>query len=176
MDWPVGLLNEPERQRQSPIGLDACGPHTLFVGGAGARLAEVVRAVMIAGASRRNPEDLHLYVIDQLGQGLSALQALPHTGGVAERNEPLALRILRHIVGEVGRRKSRLSDLGMASVHELSDATGETLPDIVLVLHGADRILMQGEAQPSPILAPLLGRLPESAGTGVRVLASGPHP
>ncbi len=174
MGWPVGLLDEPERQRQTPTGLEAYGPHTLFVGGAGARLGEVLRAVMIAGATKRSPEDLHFYVIDQLGQGLSALQALPHTGGVAERNEPLALRILRHIVDEVGRRKSRLSDLGMASLHELSAATGETLPDVVLVLHGADRLLMHGEAQPSPILAPLLGLLSESVGTGVRVLASGP--
>ena len=172
--WPVGLLDEPEWQRQSPIGLDAHGPHTLFVGGAGARLGEVLRAVVVAGAMRRGPEELHFYVIDQLGEGLSALAALPHTGGVAERNEPLALRILRHVEGEVGTRKSRLSDLGMASVQELGAATGETLPDVVLVLHGAHRLLMHGEAQPSPILAPLLGLLSESAGTGIRVLASGP--
>lgn len=174
LDWPLGLLDEPEKQRQSPIGLEAYGPHTLFVGGPGARLGEVLRAVMISGAMKRSPEELHFYVIDQLGQGLSALQALPHTGGVAERNEPLALRILRHIAAEVGRRKSRLSEQGMASVHELLAASGATLPDIVLVLHGADRLLMHGEAQPSPILAPLLGMLSESVGTGVRVLLSGP--
>ena len=174
LDWPLGLLDEPEKQRQSPIGLEAYGPHTLFAGGAGARLGEVLRAVMISGAMRRSPEELHFYVIDQLGQGLSALQALPHTGGVAERNEPLALRILRHIAAEVGRRKSRLSEQGMASVHELLAASGAALPDIVLVLHGADRLLMHGEAQPSPILAPLLGMLSESVGTGVRVLLSGP--
>ena len=174
MDWPIGLLDEPERQRQSPIGLEAHGPHTLLVGGVGARLGEVLRAVVVGGAVKRSPEELHFYVIDQLGQGLSALQALPHIGGVAERNEPLALRILRHIATEVGRRKSRLSELGMATVHELGSATGETLPDMVLVLHGADRLLMHGEAQPSPILAPLLGLLSESVGTGVRVLLSGP--
>ncbi len=173
LEWPVGLLDEPERQRQSPIGLAPYGPHTLFVGGTGARLGEVLRAVVVAGAMRRSPEELHCYVIDQLGQGLSALQALPHIGGVAERNEPLALRILRHIVSEVGRRKSRLSELGLASVHELRAATDEALPDVVLVLHGADRLLMRGDAQPSPILAPLLGVLSEAVGTGVRVLLSG---
>ena len=83
------------------------------------------------------------------------------------------MRILRLVTAEVGRRKSRLSELGMATIHELSASTGEDFPEIVLVVHGADRLLMYGEAQPSPILAPLLGLLPESAGTGVRVLMSG---
>ena len=171
--WPLGLIDEPERQRQSPIGLEAYGPHTLFVGAASARLGEVLRAVILSGAMRRSPEELHFYVIDQLGQGLSVLQALPHTGGVAERNEPLALRILRHVAGEVARRKSRLSELGMASVHELRDATDESLPDVVLAVHGADRLLTQGESQASPVLGPLVSMLSESVGTGVRALLSG---
>ena len=174
MDWPIGLLDEPERQRQSPIGLEALGPHTLLLGGAEARLGEVLRAVAASGLIRRSPEELHLYVIDQLGQGLTSLQAFPHTGGVAERNEPLAMRILRLAATEVGQRKSRLSELGMATIQELSASTGENFPEIVLVVHGADRLLMHGESQPSPILAPLLGLLSESVGTGVRVIMSGP--
>ena len=110
--WPVGLLDEPERQQQTPIGLEAYGPHTFFVGGAAARMGEVLRAVVVGGVARRSPEELHLYVIDELGQGLSALQALPHVGGVAERNEPLALRILRHVIAEVGRREGPLHRSG----------------------------------------------------------------
>ena len=174
MVWPVGMLDEPERQTQSPIGLEAYGPHTLFVGGAAARMSEVLRAVVVSGAVRRSPEELHFYVIDELGQGLSSLHALPHVGGVAERNEPLALRILRHVVAEVGRRKARLSDLGMATIQELRASTDETIPDVVLVVHGADRLLMHGEAQPSPILAPLMGLLSEAVGSGVRILMTGP--
>ena len=34
--WPVGMLGRARKgRRQSPIGLEAYGPHTLFVGGAG---------------------------------------------------------------------------------------------------------------------------------------------
>ena len=134
MDWPVGLLDEPERQQQSPIGLEIFGPHTLLIGGTTARLDEVLRSVMIGGAIRRSPEVLHFYVIDQLGQGLTSMQELPHTGGVAERDEPLALRILRHVATEVGRRKSRLAELGMANVRELLSVSDRPIPDIVLVL------------------------------------------
>ena len=173
MIWPVGLLDEPERQRQTAIGLEEHGPHTLFIGGAAARLSEVLRAVVVIGAIKRNPEALHFYVIDQLGQGLSVLQSLPHTGGVAERNEPLAMRIVRHIAMEVARRKTLLSELGMATVQELQNATQEKLPDIVLAVHGADRLLMHGESQPSPLLTPILNLLSEAAGTGMRILLSG---
>ena len=174
LSWPVGLLDEPELQRQSPIGLEPFGPHALFLGGGDARIGEVLRAVVVSGVLRRSPEELHVYVLDQLGGGLSSLQSFPHVGGVAERNESLAMRILRHIVTEVGKRKSRLAELGMASIDELRAVTDEDLPEIVLVVHGADRLLMHGEAQPSPILAPLLGLVSESVGTGVRVLMSGP--
>ena len=80
----------------------------------------------------------------------------------------------RHVVAEVGRRKARLSDLGMATIQELRASADETIPDVVLVVHGADRLLMHGEAQPSPILAPLMGLLSEAVGSGVRILMTGP--
>ena len=173
MVWPIGLLDEPERQTQSSSGLEAHGPHTLLVGGAAARLNEVVRAVAVSGAARRSPEELHFYVIDQLGSGLTSLGAFPHTGGVAERNEPLALRILRFVSAEVARRKARLSDLGAATVEELPADDGDTMTDVVLIVHGVDRLLMHGEAQPSPLLPLLIGLIQESAGTGVRVVMTG---
>ena len=62
----------------------------------------------------------------------------------------------------------------MANVRELLSVSDRPIPDIVLVLHGADRLLMHGEAQPSPLLPPLLGLISESVGTGVRVLMTGP--
>lgn len=172
-DWPLGLIDEPERQRQMPVGLAADGSHTLLLGGGDAHLGEIVRAAVTCRLIRQSPEYLHVYVIDQLGQGLSSLQAFPHVGGVAERNEAMSMRILRLVAAEVGRRKSLLAETGAASISELARTTGETLPEIVLVIHGADRLLMHGEAQPTPVLGPLLSLLPESVGTGVRVLMSG---
>lgn len=172
--WPIGVVDEPELQRQSVVELEAYGPHMLLLGGAGAGLADVVRATILTGAIRRGPDELQFYVIDQLGQGLGTLLALPHVGGVAERNEPLALRVVRHVATEVGRRKARLTDLGFANVAELHEASGERFPDLVLVVHGADRLLMFGESQQSPLLAPVLGLISEAVGTGVRIVLTGP--
>ena len=171
--WPVGVRDEPEHQRRSPVALEPYGPNTLLIGGAEARLGEVARAVVASGAVRRNPEELHFYIIDAQGQGLSALKGLPHVGAVAERNEPLAMRILRHLAGEVAMRKSALSDMGLSSVHELVTIAAETMPDTVLVVNGADRLLLSGEMEPSPLLLPLTALVSEMAGTGVRVLLTG---
>lgn len=173
MPWPVGVRDEPERQRRSPVALEPYGPNTLLIGGAEARLGEVARAVVASGAVRRNPEELHFYIIDAQGQGLGALRGLPHVGAVAERNEPLAMRILRHLAGEVAMRKSALSDMGLSSVHELVTIAAETMPDTVLVVNGADRLLTSGDMEPSPLLLPLTALVAETAGTGVRVLLTG---
>ena len=167
-------MDEPEYQRQTVIGLEPFGPHALFVGGAGAGLADVMRSVCVLGGVKRRPDELQFYVIDQLGQGLGALLELPHVGGVAERNEPLALRIMRHIATEVATRKARLSEHGFANVKEMHEASPERFVDLVLVIHGADRLLMHGESQQSPLLAPLIGLVSEAVGTGVRIILTGP--
>lgn len=173
LEWPIGLADEPYRQRQRPVGLEIYGPSTLLIGGSDARLGEVLRAVLCGGAMRRSPEELHFYVIDLLGHGLVALGDLPHLGAVAERNEPLAMRVLRHIGEEVALRKSALSDMGASSVAELNPVAVETMPDTVLAVNGADRLLMQADSQPSPLLGPLTSLVAESSGTGVRVVLTG---
>ena len=173
LPWPVGVRDEPEWQRRSPVAFEPYGPNTLLIGGTEARLGEVARAVVAAGAVRRSPEELHFYIIDTQGQGLGALRGLPHVGAVAERNEPLAMRIIRHVAGEVALRKSALSDMYVSSVDELVTIAAETMPDTVLVVNGADRLLMSAEMEPSPLLLPLTALLAATAGTGVRVLLTG---
>ncbi|MCY4425258.1 MAG: FtsK/SpoIIIE domain-containing protein [Acidimicrobiaceae bacterium] len=171
--WPVGVRDEPERQRQVTVAFEPYGPNMLLIGGAEARLGEVARAVVASAAARHSPEEMHFYIIDTQGQGLGALRGLPHVGAVAERNEPLAMRILRHVASEVAMRKSALSDMGLSSVQELVTVAAETMPDTVLVVNGADRLLMSGEMEPSPLLSPLTALVSETAGTGVRVLLTG---
>lgn len=172
MAWPLGLVDVPDEQTQRPFGLAEYGPHALFVGGAGARLGEILRAVVVSGAMRRGPTELHFYVIDNLG-GLASLASLPHVGGVAERNETLGLRILRHVAREVAKRKSRMSELGMANIGELQSVEAEQAADVVLLVHGAGQLIGHGDAMPSPMLTPLTSLLADAVGTGVRVLLSG---
>lgn len=171
--WPVGLVDEPDRQRQTPVGLERYGPSLLLLGGAEARLGEIARAMIVAAAVRHSPEEMHFYVIDLLGQGLGVLRAFPHVGAVAERSEALATRVLRHINQELALRKSALADIGVASVTELHATAAETLPDTVVLVNGADRLLSHADGEPSPLLPLLAGVVAQAPGTGVRAILAG---
>ena len=172
--WPLGLVDEPDLQRQRATGLEPYGSNVLLIGGPEAGLAEVLRAIITGGVVCRGPDSFHLYIIDLLGQGFTPFGEFPHVGGVAERNEPLALRMLRHLAAEVGQRKARLYQLGRSSVSELEDPVAEGFPEVVLVVHGADRLILHSEGDQSPLLPHLLGLLSEAVGTGVRVVMAGP--
>ena len=171
--WPVGLVDEPDRQRTSVLDLQRYGPSALLIGGPAAGLADVVRGAVVTGALRAGPDQFQAYVIDLAGQGLSTLGDLPHVGGVAERNEPLAGRIIRHTATEVARRKAALSEMGFSNVSEPQEPSRYGFADLVLVVNGADRLVGSGDADQSPLLGPLLSTLAESFGSGVRVLLAG---
>jgi len=172
--WPLGLFDEPDLQRQRLVGLEPYGPSLLLLGGQDAGLGDVLRSVLTAGTIGRSPQALHLYIVDLLGQGLSVLGDLPHVGGIAEQNEPLALRMIRYLATEVGRRKALLHDLGRSSADELSNPADQGFPEIVLAVNGADRLILDGESNHSPMLPLMLGLILEAVGTGVRVIMTGP--
>ncbi|WP_419554824.1 FtsK/SpoIIIE domain-containing protein [Candidatus Poriferisodalis sp.] len=173
LTWPVGLVDEPEKQRQSPVGLERYGPSLLLLGGSEARLGETARAMIAAAAVRHSPEEMHFYVIDLLGQGLGVLRGYPHVGAVAERSETLATRLLKHIAQELALRKSALADIGVASIAELHATAAEALPETVVVVNGADRLLSHAEGEPSPLLPLLMGVVGQASGTGVRFILTG---
>ena len=173
LEWPIGLADEPDRQCQSAVGLERYGPSVLLLGGAESRLGETARALIAAAAVRHSPEEMHFYVIDLVGQGLGVLRSFPHVGAVAERNETLATRVLKHVAQELALRKSVLADIGVASVGELHAITEEALPETVVLVNGADRLLSQTEGEPSPLLPLLMNVVGQTSGTGVRVMLTG---
>lgn len=171
--WVIGLADHPDEQRHQPLVLDGIGTLTLAMGNASSGLAEVLSALVISGALARPSSELNVYVIDQLGQGLAGLAELPHCGSVATRNDVLSRRIIQHISDELARRKAAMLAHGAATLSELRSSTGETYPDTLLIVHGADRVLMHGEGAVSPLYSPLVALTSELGGSGVAVLLSG---
>ncbi|MGH3371780.1 MAG: FtsK/SpoIIIE domain-containing protein, partial [Nocardioidaceae bacterium] len=170
--WMIGRADRPEEQRQPPFALSARNEVTLLIGGPEAGLAEAIRTIATSRALGAAPDDLHLYVIDQLGQGLACLGDLPHTGAAATRNDPLARRILDHLAQEVSRRRALLLESAASSVEDLA-RRGVAPPRLLLVVHGCDRLLLYGEAASSPLLPPLLALTGEIGGVGIEVILSG---
>lgn len=102
----VGLLDDPEHQRQLPLVWAAHG-HLVVCGGrrsgSTSTLATAVRTVA-AGAS---PSALHVYVLDGGGSGaLAGLRSLPHTGDVVPAGDAERVRrLLRRLDDELDERR-----------------------------------------------------------------------
>ncbi len=104
----VGLVDEPDEQRQSPLTIDpAMGGSTLIAGPARSGRTSALCAIAGAAATNRSPERLQIYLIDCAGGGLARLADLPHCGATASRDDPETVaRLVERLTVEVARRRT----------------------------------------------------------------------
>jgi S-DNA-T family DNA segregation ATPase FtsK/SpoIIIE len=88
----IGLLDEPELQRQRPFEVDLGAGHICVAGGANTGKTTALLTIAAAAAREAAPSDLHIYGIDFAGGDLASLASLPHCGGVAAQHEPPRVR------------------------------------------------------------------------------------
>lgn len=102
------LADDPDGQRQYPVGWDPAEGNVLIYGGGGSGATTALAALALAVAGSQPPDQCHVFALD-LGAGdLAPLGALPHTGahiGPAERERQL--RLIRLLRRELDERKSR---------------------------------------------------------------------
>ncbi|HEX9888537.1 MAG TPA: FtsK/SpoIIIE domain-containing protein [Nitriliruptorales bacterium] len=155
----VALLDEPDRQRQTPTGWDLHAGNLLVFGIPGSGTTTTLASIALALARSRSPDDLHLYVLDAGRGELRALQALPHVGAVVTSDEDERQRRLVGILrGEVERRRT---------------GRGATGPRIVLLLDGYGAFAAAFEAHHDrEVLDGLERVLADGPGVGVHVAAS----
>lgn len=100
----IGLLDEPELQRQRPLALDLESGHVCIAGSGNAGKTTALLMLAEAFASRMSPSELHVYGLDFAGGDLRRLDTLPHSGGVAAQHElprvHWVLQALKDIVDE----------------------------------------------------------------------------
>lgn len=142
---PVGVLDDPFRQRHDPLYLDFSGTagHALVVGGPQSGKSTLLRTLISSFALTHTPAEVQFYCLDFGGNGLHSVQELPHVGGVASR---LDTELVRRTVAEIsGLLKAREELFGNLSIHSMAEyrrmrAAGE-LPghgwgDVFLVIDG----------------------------------------
>lgn len=79
----IGLVDEPEAQRQSPfeISLDGEGNVAVF-GTGGSGKSALLRTVAISASRTAETHPVHIYGLDFAGGGLASLEGLPTVGAV----------------------------------------------------------------------------------------------
>jgi len=100
----IGLLDEPELQRQTAYELDLSAGHVLIAGSANTGKTSALLTIAAAAARQATPRELHIYGIDFAGGALAPLAGLPQCGGVAAQHEPprvrWVLQALKDLVSE----------------------------------------------------------------------------
>jgi DNA segregation ATPase FtsK/SpoIIIE, S-DNA-T family len=172
---PVGLVDVPNEQRQTSLGIDLriAGP-ILIVGGARSGRTTALRAFAGLAAARLSPTDFHIYVIDCAGGRLRALGDLPHCGAVITRDEfGAAERVLAKLTEEVAQRQATLTAMGASSVAEARDR-GELIPYVALLIDSWEGfVAASDEHDTGRSVDTLLNLLRESAAAGITIAITG---
>jgi S-DNA-T family DNA segregation ATPase FtsK/SpoIIIE len=135
----IGVVDEPQRQRQRPLALDLEQEGSLLVYGAsGSGKTTLLRTLALALASRSSPDELHLYGLDFATRGLTPLAALPHTGAViGGEDEERTERLFAYLRRTLERRKHLFADAGVFTLSDYrTRARGEPLARVVVLLDG----------------------------------------
>jgi S-DNA-T family DNA segregation ATPase FtsK/SpoIIIE len=149
MRAPIGLLDDPARQRQEPwlLDLTEAGGHAAVIGGPQSGKTTWLRSVVAGLALTHTPQQVAIYGVDLTGGGLTPLREFPHVGGVATRTDRERLgRTFDELIGMLAHREEVFRDRGIDSMDQLRrmHAAGDVpeLPtaDIVLVIDGAGAI------------------------------------
>ncbi len=125
---PIGIADEPSRQRQLPLAIDFAGAQgNLAIAGApqsGKSL--LLRTIILSLAVTHTPEEVQIYGVDFGGGGLESLSALPHVGTIASRlDADLVRRVISHIVSTLTEREALFREYGIDSVQTFRQMRAE---------------------------------------------------
>ncbi|WFE25441.1 type VII secretion protein EccCa [Solwaraspora sp. WMMD791] len=114
---PLGVLDQPATQQQSPMLVDfGVAGNLAVVGAPQTGKSTLLRTTMLALMLTHTPDEAQFACVDLGGGGLRALAAAPHVAGVAGRRDvELARRILLDIRRLVDDRERIFADLGVDS-------------------------------------------------------------
>ncbi|CAM5236639.1 Type VII secretion protein EccCb OS=Streptomyces alboniger OX=132473 GN=eccCb PE=4 SV=1 [Streptomyces alboniger] len=176
MRIPLGVLDDPAKQRQEPWVLDltVAGGHAAVIGGPQSGKTTLLRTLALSLALTHTPRQVAVYGLDLVGGGLSALTGLPHVGGVAGRaDHERAARTVAEVRAQLAVREELFREYGIDSVDQLRrlraqgrlSELGST--DIVLLIDGFGA-LRDEFAELDDTVADLLKR---GSGYGIHVVA-----
>jgi len=163
----VGLVDEPDLQRMTPLAWNAAEGPWLLSGGSGSGRTTALRALALAAAARSGPDALHVHVIDTHGS-MADLDALPHLGTCARTDDRRACAALvRHLREEVDRR------LGTPAPGRSSVPTSRR-PTTLVLIDGWDQLVeAQPGHDPDELVRTLLRVLRDGRSVGVLGAVSG---
>ncbi|MFI5984905.1 type VII secretion protein EccCa [Streptomyces sp. NPDC051555] len=142
---PLGLIDKPFEQRREVLYRDFSGAagHLLIVGGPQSGKSTLMRTLVSSFALTHTPREVQIYGLDFGGGGFSAVQDLPHVGGIASRLDPERVRrTVAEVAGVLNRREEffRAHAIDSIGTYRRRRASGdlaeEAFGDVFLLIDG----------------------------------------
>ena len=131
---PIGMFDDPSRQRQGVQYLDLSSGHCAVYGAPMSGKTYLLKTFLLSMAMCCTPEDMQAYILDS-GWSFSTFGELPHVGDVITNFEEEKREKLQAMLsGELERRKSLFMSRSVSSLAAYRDAGGTDLAAIVLVI------------------------------------------
>lgn len=132
----IGKVDDPEGQVQYPLEINFTQKgNVILIGGAGYGKTTALETMIVSLAKKYEPKDVNIYILDFGTRVLKVFEKLPHVGGVVLKDDDEKLaRLIRLIKREMEVRKDMFSKVGVASLNSYKEATGEDLPQIVILV------------------------------------------
>ncbi|MER5728447.1 type VII secretion protein EccCa [Streptomyces sp. NPDC002138] len=172
---PLGLIDKPFEQRREVLYRDFSGAagHLLIVGGPQSGKSTLMRTLVSSFALTHTPREVQIYGLDFGGGGFSAVQDLPHVGGIASRLDPERVRrTVAEVAGVLNRREEffRAHSIDSIGTYRRRRASGdladEAFGDVFLLIDGWGQFKNDYE-QLEPVVADIAAR---GLGYGIHVV------
>ncbi|PAF16577.1 type VII secretion protein EssC [Terribacillus saccharophilus] len=138
----IGLLDQPEMQQQVPLTLNLSKDgHIAVFASPGYGKSTFLQTVVMDLVRQHNPEHLHVYLLDFGTNGLLPLKNLPHVADtfLVDQVEKVG-KLIRMLNGVMKQRKQKLSQYSVANIGLFEKASGETVPNICLVIDNYESV------------------------------------
>lgn len=137
---PVGMVDDPENQRQYEWKLDLQKENIWIVGSALSGKTNILQTILRGAAERYLPEEISFYLLDFASLQLIHFRNLKHVGGIISRNDPEILKnLIKMLREEREKRRNLLSTLGVRSISEIKEikkdlGINSKIPQIVVMI------------------------------------------
>jgi S-DNA-T family DNA segregation ATPase FtsK/SpoIIIE len=135
---PIGIVDEPEAQRQGPylLDLDSVG-NVAILGTGGAGKSALLRTIAAASSATAAEHPVIIHAVDFAGGALGMLETLPTVSSVVPGTDvERVTRMLAGVAETVAERSVAFADARAASLAEYRAVTGRALPRVIVLLDG----------------------------------------
>ncbi|WP_329459418.1 FtsK/SpoIIIE domain-containing protein [Streptomyces sp. NBC_01497] len=173
-----GMVDLPAQQSRTDLvfDIDRAG-HLHVIGSPRTGRSQALRTLAAALAQAHGADDVHLYGVDCGNGALNALQSLPHTGAVVDRNQTERLgRLLDRLSAELTYRQGLLGAKGTADLAELRRfaAPAERLPHLVVLVDRFEVFEREFSSfDNGSYLERMIRLLRDGAGVGIHLVLAG---